>query len=1150
MLESQVDIQQEQGQQQPDNTVVQQQEDSVAQPGNIVAQQESNVAQEEKSVFRNTENNAIPSDSNSDLQKSFEALNPPDLPGIPDKSITGETLPEIQGENGMTKSLQSAAVESQNKPGLIDLPAIHGDVAQQIMNEQEEAKKEDKMFAKISQSQEEAIKKYGTLLPLGDIARPDLYLQDQHNTPQIGGAEVEHFHHQMGNPAAQDEPHIERKQYDDDYTSSAESTPGGSFKKDQLPLASNTTAFAASDNKTTPSDKPKGEDKPKTDPANSNTTSPLDNNIVNNTAALPGDKPHGLNIEISKSKSVTFDNPSGVKLSTSTAPLNGNSTSESAFPTAQDNPIKRTHIPKGHRHKKAEIVISKLRKTSKGMHSNNENKKEELKSEKGDKKNAVIVNRPDVVYHPPPEIHHRPPIIVHRPPLVINRPPIIYHQPPVVVHRPPVMYQQPPLIFHQPPPAVSQPIMHSHDHFVHVPQLQHVGSSVVNHGSFFGVPSHSFGGGNLIGGGNVGVVGQGNVLGEGNLLGGEGNLLAQGNLVGHVPFQQEFGLGQDLVGDQQTLNGGVGGISYLNGHDAEGISEGTLAGRSVQILNLQPQAEEMVLGARKSTMYEHHKKVKKHHIHESTKRSRRDIDAERKGITKKDVVVNRPPIIYHPPPEVYHRPDIVIHRPPIVVHRPPIIYHQPPVIVHRPAVVYHPPPIVFHQPPPAVSQPLLYSHDTFNVHPSFVAEHVSSVVSKASNYVGPPRLLTQLSLLGSPIEPSTSHDDAFDDLPTFTDTRPSTLDQPTVEQTRSSLPDENNSDDDFDGLVKRNKIARHKTTHDVTATKRGFYGGHHGNIEFHNLHNGAHEIVVHRPGVVFHPPPEVIHRPNIVIHRAPLLIQRPSIVVHQPPVVIHRPPVYVHQPDVVFKTPAPIVHQPHFHSHDIYAHRPHLHHVHSDLDYSDHDDYNNQHHYGPAVMGNLGHAGDLGGLSEEGLGEHGYAGSYGGIGEGHGFSGNVLDHGIGFDDSALGFHHSFGGAFHHHPGHLEHGMYDNYNGEGIFDTQHEDYGNHEPYMRGSSYFDEGLGDVYGVKKYGKMPGLDHVGVGMSRSKILEAARRRAIAERDDKDNDDSDDEDDDSDDKTTTEQRRRSFVDGNAYARSVIIPQPSKTSKFFLKGNF
>ena len=129
-------------------------------------------------------------------------------------------------------------------------------------------------------------------------------------------------------------------------------------------------------------------------------------------------------------------------------------------------------------------------------------------------------------------------------------------------------------------------------------------------------------------------------------------------------------------------------------------------------------------------------------------------------------------------------------------------------------------------------------------------------------------------------------------------------------------------------------------------------------------------------------------------------------------------------------------------------------------------------------------------------------------------------------------------------------MYDNYNGEGIFDTQHEDYGNHEPYMRGSSYFDEGLGDVYGVKKYGKMPGLDHVGVGMSRSKILEAARRRAIAERDDKDNDDSDDEDDDSDDKTTTEQRRRSFVDGNAYARSVIIPQPSKTSKFFLKGNF
>ena len=1119
---------------QPDTNVVQQEnnavqpennfahlDNSVVRPENSVAQPEDNVAQ--------PENNVAQPESNAALQKSFEALNTPDLAGIPNKSITGETLPEIQGENGVTKSLQTVATESQNKPALIDLPAVHGHIVQQI-NEQQEASKEDQMFAKISKTQEETIKKYGTLLPLGDVARPDLYLQDRHSAPQINSAEEQAAHHEMGNPS-QEDSHIERKQYDDDYSSSSttESTSGDSFKKDQLPLAGNATTSAATANKTTPPSVK--EEKPKMDSVNLNTTSPLDNNIVNNSApAMADNKPHGLNIEVSKSKSVTFDNPSGVKLSTSTASLKKNFTKEA---TPLDHPIKRTQIPKNHhRRKKAEIVLARLRKTLKAIHRH---KKEDLKSEKGDKKNAVIVNRPDVVYHPPPEIHHRPPIIVHRPPLVIQRPPIIYHQPPVIVHRPSVLYQQPPLIFHQPPPAVSQPVMHSHDHFMDVTRLQHVGSHLVNHGSWFGTP-HSFGGGNFM------------------------------DHHSDIP-PQEFGFGQELVGEQQQhhqlLNGD--GLSYLNGHDTEGISEGALSERSVQLLKLQP--EEMELGSRKSSIHQYHKhkNTKKHHVHGSNKNSRRDIDedvSERKGITKKDVVVNRPPIIYHPPPEVYHRPDIVIHRPPIVVHRPPIIYHQPPVIVHRPAVVYHQPPIVFHQPPPAVSQPLLYSHDTFAVYPSFVAEHLSSVVRKASEYVGPPRLLTQLSQLGSPVEPLhfSPHEDAFDELPTYTDTRPSTLDQPTVEQTRSSLPDDNDNDDFIDGLVKRSKIPRNKnttkTTHDVTATKRGilgaFGGHHHGNIEFHDLHNGAHEIVVHRPGVVFHPPPEVIHRPNIVIHRAPLLIQRPSIIVHQPPVVIHRPPVYVHQPDVVFKTPAPIVHQPHFHSHDTYAHRPHLHHVHSDLEYLDNDDesHNNRHHYGPAVMGNLGHGGDLGGLSEEGLGEHGYAGSNGGIGEGHGFSGNLLDHGVGFDDSALGFSHSFGGAFHHHPGHLGHGLYDNYNGEGIFDTQHEDYGNHEPNMRGSSYFDEGLGDVYGVKKYGKMPGLDHVGVGMSRSKIVEAARRRASDNNDDNDNDE-DDEDDDNDDKSTTEQqqRRRSFVDNNAYARSVIIPQPSKTSRFILKGN-
>jgi len=296
---------------------------------------------------------------------------------------------------------------------------------------------------------------------------------------------------------------------------------------------------------------------------------------------------------------------------------------------------------------------------------------------------------------------------------------------------------------------------------------------------------------------------------------------------------------------------------------------------------------------------------------------------------------------------------------------------------------------------------------------------------------------------------------------------------------------------------------------------------------------------------VFHPPPEVIHRPNIVIHRAPLLIQRPSIVVHQAPVVIHRPPVYVHQPDVVFKTPPPVVHQPHFHSHDIYAHRPHLHHVHSDLEYMDHGIFpyhHHRHHYGPALMGNLGNlGGDLGGLSEEGLGVHGYEGNYGAIGDGgHGFSGSLLNHGVGFDDSALGFHNSYGGAFHHQMGNLGlgHGLYDNYNGEGVFDIHHEDYGNHQPFMRGSTYFDEGMGDTYGLRKYGQIKGMNHVGVGLSRSKINQ--------KNDDDDDDGDNDDDDNTDSDATTE--RRSYVDTNAYTRSFIIPEPSKSVNFILEG--
>ena len=532
---------------------------------------------------------------------------------LPNRSITGETLPEIQGENGIAKSLQAMADESQNKQSMVDLPEVHGDVAHQS-SEQEEASKEDKMFAKIKQTQEETIKKFGTLLPLGDIARPDLYLQDKNKTPQIRAGVEQAEHKETSMEGA--EPHIERKQYDDDYSNSPSSElvqqSGATFKKDELP-STNTTVKSPNDsdsnaNKTkavsTSPDDENRSSKPNMDPSNVNTTSPLDNNIINNTVhAVADNKPHGLNIEVSKSKSVSFDNPNGVKLSTSTASLK--KAHNNTIGTSIDHPTKRTQIPKNH--KKAELVLARLRKTLKGIlphHHSNSHKKEELRTEKGDKKNAVVVNRPDVVYHPPPEIHHRPPIIVHRPPLVIQRPPIIYHQPPVVVHRPSVLYQQPPLIFHQPPPAVSQPVMHSHDHFVDVPQLQHVGSQVESHGSLFGTPQHSSYGGIQ-------------------------------SLFNHqdTPFGG-FDQGQEFIGNQQQIFNT--GPSYLNGHGAGTLGAG--AGRSVQLLNFQPEADEMQLGSRKSTIHDHHHK-KHHHS-----RARRNLDStaeegeSKNSISKKDKV--------------------------------------------------------------------------------------------------------------------------------------------------------------------------------------------------------------------------------------------------------------------------------------------------------------------------------------------------------------------------------------------------------------------------------------------------------------------------------------------------------------------------------
>ena len=111
---------------------------------------------------------------------------------------------------------------------------------------------------------------------------------------------------------------------------------------------------------------------------------------------------------------------------------------------------------------------------------------------KAHKKNAVLVKRPPIVYHPPPEVYHRPDIILHRAPLVIHRAPVVYHQPPVVVHRPAVVYHQPPVLFHQPPPMVRQPVFKADDVYHETAALTHQGSTVLPHGTYIGAPSELF----------------------------------------------------------------------------------------------------------------------------------------------------------------------------------------------------------------------------------------------------------------------------------------------------------------------------------------------------------------------------------------------------------------------------------------------------------------------------------------------------------------------------------------------------------------------------------------------------------------------------------------------------------------------------------
>jgi len=167
-----------------------------------------------------------------------------------------------------------------------------------------------------------------------------------------------------------------------------------------------------------------------------------------------------------------------------------------------DKVLKKSHDPKPNatHPDKSHEAKSRSRRSTEEPNTKKSNKRshklhpQKKKSQKGARKNNIVIHRPPIIYHPPPEIYHRPDIVVHRAPIMLHRPAIIYHQPPVVVHRPAIIYHQPSIVFHQPPPVVNQPIMHSHDTYVTRPAVFHTHSMVSHSTNYLGIPNHVFAG--------------------------------------------------------------------------------------------------------------------------------------------------------------------------------------------------------------------------------------------------------------------------------------------------------------------------------------------------------------------------------------------------------------------------------------------------------------------------------------------------------------------------------------------------------------------------------------------------------------------------------------------------------------------------------
>jgi len=353
----------------------------------------------------------------------------------------------------------------------------------------------------------------------------------------------------------------------------------------------------------------------------------------------------------------------------------------------------------------------------------------------------IIVQRPDIVFHPRPELYHRPDIVVHRPDIVIHRPSVVIHQPPVLVHRPAVIYHQPPVVFHQPGPVVHRPRVVSHDMYVQRAQKEQVGSQIehaggdfVGHGGYYEGHEHDGHAGHPDAGYEGGDHGEERAAeeeaehnyhagdhaegGEEAAADGDGNF--HGFSDGHHGGGNHGGVEHDVVDHDVEHEGG--GPSYHGfhfgdhgfGHHGDHEHAG---GPSFHGFHFGDHGF-----GRHGGPHNHDSSFKRSKISHSKKHHKSSASK------KHNVVVYRPPIIYHPPSEVYHRAPLIVHRPDVVIHRPAVVIHRPPVVVHRPDIIYHQSPVVFDTPPPKLHTEVVKQHDNFVMRP--VLQHVGSHLRK------------------------------------------------------------------------------------------------------------------------------------------------------------------------------------------------------------------------------------------------------------------------------------------------------------------------------------------------------------------------------------------------------------------------------------